>query len=210
MDCRCTATDCGGYKCFSARHRHNENTSQAEMGLVATTFASIVLSPVVRAGYDQHWSRVTSDLGATGFINQRAKADQCTRSLLSAISLCDDTRSYRHGTGLPDRVIASNEAFGQVYPYRLCCVKPSSRQFRFIRDSVSSAGHCSRNARGTGFHAKCQGLFIWRSAPALRRSIRSARCCCAAPYGQAFWLRAEAPFSQLPSDVLSSLAWTRH
>jgi hypothetical protein len=98
----------------------NTDTSQSEVGLVATTFADVVVSPVVmrtlrpswKEGGESKWELLVS---ATG-VEQQVNA----LGLVSAQSLFAMTLVVT-GAGQEYLIesIAANEAFGQVYLYRL-------------------------------------------------------------------------------------------
>ena len=98
----------------------NADTSMSEVGLVATTFVDVVVSPVVmrklrpswQEGGESKWELLVS---ATSVAQQVSTLD-----LPSAQSLFSMTLAVT--VGGQDYVIesiASNEAFGQVYLYRL-------------------------------------------------------------------------------------------
>ncbi len=98
----------------------NTDTNMSEVGLVATTFAEVTISPVVmrklrptwREGDEPRWELLVS---ATSVERQIGTLD-----LASAQSLFSMTLGVT--VGGQDYVIesiASNEAFGQVYLYRL-------------------------------------------------------------------------------------------
>jgi len=98
----------------------NIETNQAELGLVAATFADIVISPVVirklrpawKDGTDSQWELLVS---ATG-VEQQVNA----LSLSSAQSLFSMTLAVTvAGQDYLIDSIASSEAFGKVYLYRL-------------------------------------------------------------------------------------------
>jgi uncharacterized membrane protein len=98
----------------------NTETNQSELGLVATTFADVVVSPVVirklrptwKAGEEPHWELLVS---ATGLEQQVNALD-----LSSARALFDMTLAVTvAGQEFLIDSIASNEAFGKVYLYRL-------------------------------------------------------------------------------------------
>jgi hypothetical protein len=98
----------------------NAETSQSEVGLVATTFSDVVVSPVVmrklrptwQEGGESKWELLAS---ATG-IQQQVDA----LNLTSAQSLFSMTLAVTvAGQDYLIESIASNEAFGQVYLYRL-------------------------------------------------------------------------------------------
>jgi hypothetical protein len=96
------------------------DTNQAELGLVATTFAQIVLSPVVmrklrpamNAGDANRFELLVSASGVQAQVN--------ALSLSSAQSLFAMTMAVTvDGRDFLIDSIASNEALGQVYLYRL-------------------------------------------------------------------------------------------
>jgi hypothetical protein len=98
----------------------NTDTSKSEVGLMATTFADLVVSPVVmrklrpswQEGNDSKWELLIS---ATGVQEQVIALD-----LASAQSLFELTLAVTvAGQDYLIESIASNEAFGQVYLYRL-------------------------------------------------------------------------------------------
>jgi len=96
------------------------DTNQSEMGLVATTFASIVLSPVVMRKLRQtfvkggraNWELLVS---ATSAQKQIDALDLGSAQSLFAMTLAVTVA----GQDYLIEPIASNEAFGQVYLYRL-------------------------------------------------------------------------------------------
>jgi hypothetical protein len=107
----------------SARLRITEvspDSGMSELGLVATRFVEVVISPVVmrklrpiwREGSESGWELLVS---ATGVQQQVTALD-----IASAQSLFSMTLAVSVGgqTYMIDSV-ASNEAFGQVYLYRL-------------------------------------------------------------------------------------------
>jgi hypothetical protein len=96
------------------------DTNASELGLVATTFANVLVSPVVmrkvrptwKEGGESKWELLVS---ATGVEQQVSALD-----LSSAQSLFSMTLAV--SVGGQDYIIesiATNEAFGQVYLYRL-------------------------------------------------------------------------------------------
>jgi hypothetical protein len=98
----------------------NTDGSQSELGLVATTFADVVVSPVVMRKLRPNWqergqSKWELIVSATG-VEQQVSA----LSLASAQSLFAMTLTVTvSGQDYLIESIASNEAFGQVYLYRL-------------------------------------------------------------------------------------------
>jgi hypothetical protein len=98
----------------------NTDTSQSEVGLVATTFFDVVVSPVVmrklrpswQEGNESKWELLIS---ATGVEEQVVALD-----LASAQSLFELTLAVTvAGQDYLIESVASNEAFGQIYLYRL-------------------------------------------------------------------------------------------
>lgn len=98
----------------------NADSSMSELGLAATTFADVVISPVVlrklrpswKEGGESKWELMVS---ATG-VQQQVDA----LNLSSAQSLFSMALGVTvGGQGYLIESVASNEAFGQVYLYRL-------------------------------------------------------------------------------------------
>ena len=95
-------------------------TNQSEVGLVATSFAQVVISPVVmlklrptwREGKEPKWELLVS---ATGVEQQVNALDLLSAQSLFAMTLAVTVAGQDY---LIDSV-ASNEAFGQIYLYRL-------------------------------------------------------------------------------------------
>jgi hypothetical protein len=98
----------------------NTVSSQSEVGLVATTFSEVVLSPVVmrklrptlRASDPPQWEMLVS---ATSVQTQIAALDLSSAQALFAMALAVTVA----GKDYLIESVASNEAFGQVYLYRL-------------------------------------------------------------------------------------------
>jgi hypothetical protein len=98
----------------------NTDTSQSEVGLVATTFADVVISPVVmrklRPSWQEHgeskWELLVS---ATGVQQQVNAMDLGSAQSLFSMTLAITVA----GQDFLIESIAANEAFGQVYMYRL-------------------------------------------------------------------------------------------
>ncbi|HTB98087.1 MAG TPA: hypothetical protein VK716_13835 [Terracidiphilus sp.] len=96
------------------------DSSQAEVGIVATTFSSVALSPVVlrklrpswKEGERSQWELLVS---ATSVEQQIAALDLASAQALFAMTLAVTFA----GQDYLITSIASNEAFGQVYLYRL-------------------------------------------------------------------------------------------
>jgi hypothetical protein len=98
----------------------NTDTNQAEVGLVATTFAQVVVSPVVmrklrtaiKDGDANRWELLISATSVQAQVN--------ALNLASAQSLFTMTLAVTvGGQDYLIESVASNEAFGQVYLYRL-------------------------------------------------------------------------------------------
>jgi hypothetical protein len=98
----------------------NAETNQSELGLVATTFYEVVVSPVAmrklrptwKDGEEAKWELLIS---ATG-VEQQVLALELT----SAQALFDQTLAVTvSGQDYLIESISSNEAFGQVYLYRV-------------------------------------------------------------------------------------------
>jgi hypothetical protein len=98
----------------------NADSSQSEVGLVATTFANVVVSPVVmrklrptwKEGGESKWELFVS---ATGIEQQVNALGLASAQSLFAITLAVTVG----GQDYLIESVASNEAFGQVYLYRL-------------------------------------------------------------------------------------------
>ncbi len=98
----------------------NTDTSMSEVGLVATTFAEVPVSPVVmrklrptwREGGESKWELLMS---ATSVAQQVNALDLASAQSLFAMTLAVTVA----GQDYLIESIASNEAFGQVYLYRL-------------------------------------------------------------------------------------------
>ena len=98
----------------------NTDSSQSEVGLVATTFADVVVSPVVmrrlrptwQEGGESKWELIVSATGAEQQVNA---LDLGSAQALFAMTLAVTVAGQDY---LIDS-IAANEAFGQVYLYRL-------------------------------------------------------------------------------------------
>lgn len=96
------------------------DSNQSEVGLVATTFSQVVISPVVmrklrptiKEGDAPRWELLVS---ATGVQAQVNALDLSSAQALFAMTLAVTIAGHDY---LIDSV-ATNEAFGQVYLYRL-------------------------------------------------------------------------------------------
>jgi len=98
----------------------NTDTSQSEVGLVATTFYEVVVSPVVMRKLKPTWqedgrSKWELFVSATSVTQQVNALDLGSAQALFAMTLAVTVAGQDY---LIDS-IASNEAFGQVYLYRL-------------------------------------------------------------------------------------------
>jgi hypothetical protein len=98
----------------------NTNTDQSQIGLVATTFAEVPVSPVVmrklrpswQEGGQSKWELLVS---ATGIQAQVNALDLASAESLFAMTLAVTVA----GQDYLIESIAANEAMGQVYLYRL-------------------------------------------------------------------------------------------
>ena len=98
----------------------NTDTSMSELGLVATTFAEVAVSPVVmrklrptwQDGGQAKWELLVS---ATGVEQQVSALDLASAQSLFSMTLAVTVAGQDY---LIDS-IGSSEAFGQVYLYRL-------------------------------------------------------------------------------------------
>ena len=98
----------------------NTDTSQSEVGLVATSFAEVVISPVVmrklrpswQEGGEAKWELLVS---ANGVEQQVNAMDIGSAQSLFAMTLAVTVA----GQDYLIESVAANEAFGQTYLYRL-------------------------------------------------------------------------------------------
>jgi hypothetical protein len=98
----------------------NPDTNMSELGLVSTTFAEVAISPVVmrklrptwQDGDQSKWELLVS---ATGVQQQVIALDLASAQSLFAMTLAVTVA----GQCYVIESVASNEAFGQVYLYRL-------------------------------------------------------------------------------------------
>jgi hypothetical protein len=98
----------------------NNESSMCEMGLVASNFAEVPVSPVLmrklrpswQAGGESKWELIVS---ATSVEQQVGALDLASAQALFAMTLAVNVAGQDY---LIDS-IASNEAFGEVYLYRL-------------------------------------------------------------------------------------------
>jgi len=98
----------------------NADTNMSELGLVATAFADIVVSPVVMRKLRPTWQESGQPkwellVSATGVQQQVSALDLASAQSLFAMTLAVTVA----GQDYLIESIASNEAFGQVYLYRL-------------------------------------------------------------------------------------------
>lgn len=98
----------------------NTDTSMSEVGLVATTFAEVPVRPVVMRKLRPAWqedgeSKWELLVSATGVEQQVDALDLASAQALFAMTLAVTVA----GQDYLIESIASNEAFGQVYLYRL-------------------------------------------------------------------------------------------
>jgi hypothetical protein len=98
----------------------NTDTSQSEVGLVATTFADVVVGPVAMRKLRPTWqengeSKWELIVSATGVEQQVNALDFASAQSLFAMTLLVTVA----GQDYLIESIAANEAFGQVYLYRL-------------------------------------------------------------------------------------------
>jgi hypothetical protein len=98
----------------------NTETSQSEVGLVATTFYEAVVSPVVMRKLQPTWQENGDSqwellLSATGVEQQVNALDLESAQALFAMTLAVTVA----GQDYLIESVASNEAFGQIYLYRL-------------------------------------------------------------------------------------------
>jgi hypothetical protein len=94
--------------------------SQPEVGLVSTSFLDLVVSPVVMRKLRPSWNESNSPewellVSATSVEQQLSAADVASAQALFAMTLAVTVAGQDY---LIERV-AANEAFGQVYLYRL-------------------------------------------------------------------------------------------
>jgi hypothetical protein len=98
----------------------NADTNMSELGLVATVFADVVVSPVVMRKLRPTWresgqSKWELLVSATGVQQQVSALDLASVQSLLSMTLAVTVA----GQDYLIESIASNEAFGQVYLYRL-------------------------------------------------------------------------------------------
>ena len=98
----------------------NTDTNMSEVGLVSTTFAEVTVSPVVMRKLRPSWQESGESkwellVSATGVEQQVNALDLPSAQSLFAMTLAVTVA----GQDYLIESIASNEAFGQVYLYRL-------------------------------------------------------------------------------------------
>jgi hypothetical protein len=98
----------------------NTDTNMSELGLVATTFAEIVVSPVVMRKLRPMWQQDGGSkwelLMSASAVEQQVRAlDLTSAQSLFAMTLAVTVADQDYLI----ESVASNEAFGQVYLYRL-------------------------------------------------------------------------------------------
>jgi hypothetical protein len=98
----------------------NTDTSQSEVGLVATTFAEVAIGPVVMRKLRPTWQEKGESkwellVSATGVQQQVDALDLKSAQALFAMTLAITVT----GQDYLIEAIGANEAFGQVYMYRL-------------------------------------------------------------------------------------------
>jgi hypothetical protein len=98
----------------------NTDTNQSEVGLVATTFSNVTIGPVVMRKLKPTWqddgtSKWELLVSATSVEQQVSALDFTSAQSLFAMTLAVTVA----GQNYLIESVASNEAFGQVYVYRL-------------------------------------------------------------------------------------------
>jgi hypothetical protein len=98
----------------------NTDTNMSELGLVATAFAEVVVSPVVmrklrpqwQEGGESKWELLVSAISVEQQVNElELPSAQSLFAMTLAVTVAEQNYLIQS--------IASNEAFGQVYIYRL-------------------------------------------------------------------------------------------
>jgi hypothetical protein len=98
----------------------NMDTSASEVGLVATTFAEVPISPVLMRKLRPTWQEGAQSKWELLLSASSVQQQVCALDLASAQSLFAMTLAVSvAGQNYLIESIASNEAFGQVYLYRL-------------------------------------------------------------------------------------------
>ena len=98
----------------------NPDTNMAELGLVTTAFAEVTISPVVMRKLRPTWQEGNNPLwellvSATGVQQQVNALDLASAQSLFAMTLAVTVS----GQSYLIESVSSNEAFGQIYLYRL-------------------------------------------------------------------------------------------
>jgi hypothetical protein len=98
----------------------NQDTNMSELGLVPTAFAEVTISPVVMRKLRPAWQESSESkcellVSATGVQQQVSALDLASAQSLFAMTLAVTVA----GQCYTIEAVASNEAFGQVYLYRL-------------------------------------------------------------------------------------------
>jgi hypothetical protein len=98
----------------------NPDTNMSELGLVTTAFAEVTISPVVMRKLRPTWQEGSTALwellvSATGVQQQVAVLDLASAQSLFAMTLAVTVA----GQSYLIESVSSNEAFGQIYLYRL-------------------------------------------------------------------------------------------
>ena len=98
----------------------NPDTSMSELGLVTTAFAEVTISPVVMRKIRPDWQEGNASMwellvSATGVQQQVTALDLASAQSLFAMTLAVMVAGQTYII----QSVASNEAFGQVYLYRL-------------------------------------------------------------------------------------------
>jgi hypothetical protein len=98
----------------------NTDTSMSEVGLVATTFAEVPLSPVLMRKLRPTWQEGGQSKWELLVSATSVEQQVCALDLASAQSLFSMTLAVSvAGQDYLIESVASNEAFGQAYLYRL-------------------------------------------------------------------------------------------
>lgn len=98
----------------------NQDTNMSELGLVSTAFCEVTISPVVMRKLRPTWQQGNESkcellVSATGVQQQVSALDLASAQSLFAMTLAVTVA----GQCYTIEAVASNEAFGQVYLYRL-------------------------------------------------------------------------------------------
>ncbi len=118
---RCAVAKCGRNIGNAAGNRRKHGYKHVEVGLVPTTFADVIVSPVVMRKLRPTWQEEGASRSGNCWSRRPAFSSRSTRSIwllpshLFAMTLAVTVA----GQDYLIESIASNEAFGQVYLYRL-------------------------------------------------------------------------------------------